>query len=171
LGENVFGRLRPLLVLLSSYGQQQKGRILTVDNLRRRGFSLANWCCPCKKNEEFINHLLIHCEYIIDLWHLVLNIFGASWMMPSNILELLHCWKFQGWGHPKEAIWKVISTFLMWSIWREKNWRLFEESMSKVLSQKFSILRSLLDWVIVHVPNFDSMNLVDLICFLDCSSL
>jgi hypothetical protein len=72
------------------------GRILTVDNLRRRGFYLANWCCLCKMNEETINHLFIHYEYTADLWHLVLNIFGVSWVMSSNILELLHCWKFQG---------------------------------------------------------------------------
>jgi hypothetical protein len=40
-----------------------------------------------------------------------------------------------------------------------------------MLSQKSSFFRSLLDWVVVHVLNFDSMNLVDLINFLDCRSL
>jgi hypothetical protein len=30
--------------------------------------------------------------------------------MPSNILKLLHYWKTQRLGHPKEAIWKVIPT-------------------------------------------------------------
>jgi len=44
-----------------------KGRIITIDNLRRRGFSLANWCCLYKKNEQTINHLLVHCEYITGL--------------------------------------------------------------------------------------------------------
>jgi hypothetical protein len=33
--------------------------------------------------------------------------------MPSNTLELLHCWKNQGYRHSKEAIWKVILSFLM----------------------------------------------------------
>jgi hypothetical protein len=33
-----------------------------------------------------------------------------------------------------------------------------------VLFQKFSLLRSLLDWIIVNVPNFDSKNMV--ICFV-----
>jgi hypothetical protein len=40
-----------------------------------------------------------------------------------------------------------------------------------VLFQKSSFLISLLDWVIVNVLNFDSRNLVDLICFLDYSIL
>jgi len=51
------------------------------------------------------------------------------------------------------------------------NWRLFKDSESNVLFQKSSFLRSLLDWVIVNVPNFDSENLVDFICFSNCSSL
>jgi hypothetical protein len=31
------------------------GRILTVDNLRRRRFKLINQCCLCKKDEKTIN--------------------------------------------------------------------------------------------------------------------
>jgi hypothetical protein len=84
------------------------GRILMVDNLKRWGFQLVNRCCLCKKDEETINHLLIHCESTVDIWHLVFNIFGVSWVMPSNILQFLQCWRLQGRGHPKEAIWKVI---------------------------------------------------------------
>ena len=45
------------------------GRILMVDNLKRWGFQLVNWCCLCKKDEETINHLLIHCESTVDIWH------------------------------------------------------------------------------------------------------
>lgn len=95
------------------------GRILTVDNLRLWGFQLVNRCCLCNKDEETINHLL-H-EYAADIWHLVLNSFGVSRVMPGNILQFLHCWKFQGRGHPREVIWKVIPALLMWSVWKEKS--------------------------------------------------
>jgi hypothetical protein len=74
-------------------------------------------------------------------------------------------------GTPQRGNLESYFALLMWSIWRERNRRLFEDSESNVLFQKSSFLRSLLDWVIVNVPNFDSENLVDLICFLDCSSL
>jgi len=43
------------------------------------------------------------------------------------------CWKVQWQGHPKEAIWKVIPALLIWSIWKERNGRLFEDSESNVL--------------------------------------
>jgi hypothetical protein len=41
-----------------------------------------------------------------------------------------------------------------------------------VLFQKSSFfLRSFLAWVSLYVPSFVSENLLDLICFLDCTSL
>jgi hypothetical protein len=112
-----------------------------VDNLRWE-FQLINQCCLCKKEEETINHLLLHCEFTVDIWHLMLNSFGVFWVTPGNILQLLHCWKFIGHGRPKETIWKVISALLMRSIWRERNCLLFEDNETNVLLLKSSFLRS-----------------------------
>jgi hypothetical protein len=53
-------------------------RILKMNTLRKRDFSLANWCCLRKKNEEMTNHLLIHCEYTSAFWQLILNLFEVS---------------------------------------------------------------------------------------------
>jgi len=64
------------------------GKILTIDNLRRRGLTLVNWCCLCKKSEETVNLILIHFEFTSEIFHLVLILFGVSWAMLGNILEL-----------------------------------------------------------------------------------
>ena len=90
--------------------------------------------------------------------------------MPSNILDLFHCWKIQWQEHSKGAVWKVIIAFLMWSIWIERSECLFD-SKSNVLSLKSLFLRSLLDWAVVYVFNFSSLDLVDLVKLLDCGSL
>jgi hypothetical protein len=37
------------------------GRILTCDNLRKRGFVLARWGYMCKNDDELVDHLFIHC--------------------------------------------------------------------------------------------------------------
>lgn len=42
------------------------GKILTMDNLRKCGLIVMDWCYMCKKNDEFVDHLLLHCEMI---WH------------------------------------------------------------------------------------------------------
>jgi hypothetical protein len=36
------------------------GKILTLDNLHKRGIIVVEWCCMCKRSGKSINHLL-HC--------------------------------------------------------------------------------------------------------------
>ena len=43
------------------------GRILTANNLMRRGYQLAGWCCMCCRDGETINHLLIRCDLAFGL--------------------------------------------------------------------------------------------------------
>jgi hypothetical protein len=37
------------------------GKFLTHDNLHK-SIVVVEWCCMCKKNGEFVDHLLFHCE-------------------------------------------------------------------------------------------------------------
>ena len=37
------------------------GQILTLDNLMLKGCILVNRCCMCHRNEETVDHLLLHC--------------------------------------------------------------------------------------------------------------
>jgi hypothetical protein len=38
------------------------GKLLTHDNLRRRGIVVVEWCVMCKKHQESVDHLLLHCD-------------------------------------------------------------------------------------------------------------
>ena len=74
------------------------GRMLTLDNLKRRGRALANRRFLCGEGEETIDHLLIHCSKIKILWELLLVIFGVSWVFSlcerdSSFLESFFCGK------------------------------------------------------------------------------
>ena len=44
------------------------GRILTIDNLRRRKVNVLDWCYMCKKRGESISHLLMHCLVASEVW-------------------------------------------------------------------------------------------------------
>ena len=44
------------------------GQILTLDNLMVRGRILVNRCCMCHRNEETVDHLLLHCPIAHSLW-------------------------------------------------------------------------------------------------------
>ena len=44
------------------------GKLLTLDQLKRRGRAFANRCFLCEEDEETIGHLLIHCKKARTLW-------------------------------------------------------------------------------------------------------
>ncbi|RVW76360.1 putative ribonuclease H protein [Vitis vinifera] len=47
------------------------GKVLTQEQLQRRGFSLANRCFLCLSEEETVDHLLLHCVKTRVLWNLL----------------------------------------------------------------------------------------------------
>ena len=88
------------------------GKILTIDNLRRRRVTIMDWYCMCKVDGESVNHLLLHCPVALELWNLVLALFGVVWVMPKGV-ELLCCWAGRFGKFRAGAIWKIIPHCLM----------------------------------------------------------
>ena len=39
-----------------------------TDNLQKRAFIMADWCCLCKSDGKSASHLLLHCPIACDLW-------------------------------------------------------------------------------------------------------
>jgi hypothetical protein len=68
------------------------GKILTLDNLRKKNIVLINRCGMCKRDEETIDHLLLHCECAEVLWNAFFSRFGLVWTMPRGVVNLLQCW-------------------------------------------------------------------------------
>ena len=65
------------------------GKILINDNLLKGGFFLVGWFCMCQCNGKTVDHLLLHCDIAYVLWSEVFKLFGAQWMMPLIVLDLL----------------------------------------------------------------------------------
>jgi hypothetical protein len=72
------------------------GKILTLDNLRRRQVIMVNRCCLCKLEGESVDHLLLHCEVAHTLWNTILSRFGLSLVMPNSVVDLMFCWWSRG---------------------------------------------------------------------------
>ena len=53
-------------------------KVLTLDQLNRRGKVLANRCFLCEEDEETINHLLVHYKKVKMPWDLFLSIVGTN---------------------------------------------------------------------------------------------
>ena len=103
-----------------------RGKILTCDNLMRRGHVLAGWCCMCKNHWETGDHLLLHCEVATALWCLVFSMFGIQWVLPAKVLDMLAGW--HNWfGRRSSTVWNLAPLCVMWSLWKERNRRIFED--------------------------------------------
>ena len=52
------------------------GKVLTLDQLQKHRWSLVNRCFLCKEDEQFIDHILLHCSLVRILWKLLFGLFG-----------------------------------------------------------------------------------------------
>jgi hypothetical protein len=68
------------------------GKILTLDNLRKRRVIVIDRCCLCKMNGESVDHFLFHCEVARALWNAIFSRFSLSWVMPLWVVDLFACY-------------------------------------------------------------------------------
>jgi len=62
------------------------------DKLKRRNFSGPSRCSMCLEEEESMDHLLVHCQWVSSLWDLSL-FDGVSWIQPSNVSDVVVAWR------------------------------------------------------------------------------
>uniref|UniRef100_A0A2N9F7C8 Reverse transcriptase domain-containing protein n=1 Tax=Fagus sylvatica TaxID=28930 RepID=A0A2N9F7C8_FAGSY len=121
------------------------GRILTCDNLMRRGYTMAGWCCMCCCDGETVDHLLLHCSAGQKLWNYVFLTFRVHWVLPRKVADLLFGW--HNWfGKHHSHIWNLIPLCLMWTVWRERNLRTFEDLSTPPDQLLGTFVTSLFDW-------------------------
>jgi hypothetical protein len=125
------------------------GKILTVDNLRKRKIIIVGRCYLCKRDGESVDHLL-HCDVASTLWNHVLSWFGMSWVMPRIVIDLFACW----WkaGRPRSAaVWKIVPICILWCVWKEKNLRCFEDLENSLEDIVASFLHMLYLWTVAFL--------------------
>jgi len=103
------------------------GKILTYDNLRRSRIVVVEWCCMCKKHGESVDHFLLHCDVAWVVWSFFYSLLRVEWVMPSSVLDLLSGWGTLLGHGPTNHIWKQVPLCVLWGLWRERNFRLFED--------------------------------------------
>lgn len=110
------------------------GAINTTDRLQRRMpymYLSPSWCHMCCQHVESPPHLFAHCSFATCFWNFILEAFGWSLTCPNSISNLLASLLV---GHPfgssKRTIWLVIVHAFFWTLWGERNDRLFRGSYS-----------------------------------------
>jgi mannosylglycoprotein endo-beta-mannosidase len=143
------------------------GRSLTIDNLRRRGLILADWCFLCRCGGESVDHVLLHCPYASGLWFHVLKILNFQWVMPEKVEGVLRCWHRSFRNPFAKTIWRMIPHCIWWCLWRERNNRCFEDCSLSLVRLQGVLLSLLFSWVnsALGCPFLD---FPDFVSFLAC---
>ena len=95
------------------------GKVLTLDQLQKRGWTLVNRYALCKELET-IDHILLHCDKTRVLWQLVFSSFGIQWVIFEMIRETLLGWPNSFVGRRRVKAWKVAPLCIFWTISKER---------------------------------------------------
>ncbi|CAN1356356.1 Putative ribonuclease H protein At1g65750 [Linum perenne] len=102
-------------------------KIASIDNLQRRGMTLANRCVLCEKDLESVDHLFIHCEFAVEVWNRVSSVLSLLGPRNEDVRGLIQAWKCMNCTPTFEEVAGVIIHGIFWYIWLERNERIFSE--------------------------------------------
>ena len=91
------------------------GKILTLEQLQRKGYSLANRCFLCLSELETVDYLLLHCVKTQTLWNLLFSLFGVAWVLSSLVKETLLGWHGAFVGKTHKKTWQMAPLYIFWS--------------------------------------------------------
>jgi hypothetical protein len=86
----------------------------------------------------FFVFFFFHCEIAGALWSAIFSVVALTWIMPRRVVGFFACWRGLS-GSPHSApVWKMVPLCFLWYIWRERNYRSFEDHERMVVDLSFS---------------------------------
>jgi hypothetical protein len=67
-------------------------KILTAENLRKRGMHGASRCVLCQQQEESLQHLFFHCIYSKEVWEIALGDLSHFMNWPNKVMDFFNNW-------------------------------------------------------------------------------
>jgi hypothetical protein len=97
-------------------------KILTWENLVKRGIVGPSRCVLCGNNEENVRHIFVDCSFTKDIWYIIqkdLN-FESVWE-GGQIADCLQTWI------KKKENYKEIPCYICWEVWKHRKLVIFED--------------------------------------------
>ncbi|CAN1274793.1 hypothetical protein LINPERPRIM_LOCUS15521, partial [Linum perenne] len=125
-------------------------KIATVDNLQRRGFSLANKCVLCCSAHESVNHIFIQCAFASEIWKKLSSTLSIYGPRHSDVRDFISEWKGLNCVSEFTPALKMLMHSTFWLIWKERNNRIFDDSASSASTTLRKITFDVADCLTVH---------------------
>ena len=130
-------------------------KVLILDQLKSRGWILANRCFFCLAKEESTNHL----------WESLFTFFGVTWVLPCSVRETLLGWFGSFVSKKYKKAWKLTPLCLFWVVWKERNRITFCNEEFSVHRLKYSFVCSLWSWTKLYL-DAGPLSLIDFLNWL-----
>ena len=118
-------------------------KLNTQDLSRRRKPFLSispSLCVMCRKGSKSVNHLFLHCSVAQRIWTIIIQKFNLAWVIPQDINHLIEGDFMMGREPRTKLLWSLVIYVVIWSLWTERNWRIFErreESSGNILDSVY----------------------------------
>lgn len=125
------------------------GKINTKAKLASLGIIPADQaaCILCDKEVEFVDHLFLHCIRARQIWHWWLEIWELKGAFPSSLRSMYDQWLPPIKGKFFKKIWAAIFFIIVWSLWKERNMRIFDRKCSSPAEIQDLVLTRLCCWI------------------------
>ena len=140
-------------------------RVLTNDQLKRREWNIPNRCFLCKEEEETNDHFFLFCTKVDMLWNLIFSLFGVHWVLHSTVRGKLLGWNGAFVGKERAKAWRAAPLCLLWTLWKERNGRAFNNVERADQAIKYSFLYTFVNWARVYIEDH-TVSLIDFIDWL-----
>ena len=106
-------------------------RLLTGENLERRGIAGPFRCPLCVVNTETITNLFFNCPYSVSIWNEVIITKDDGFSWTGNNQDFFIHWDRMykgelGGKNDVRACWQKLPKIVCWCIWLERNQRIFQ---------------------------------------------
>ena len=141
------------------------GKVLTMDQLNKRGFELASRCPLYKEDEENIDHLLLHFPLVWGFWAALISLQGMEWVCSFLVKDLMVGWTTFPIRKKAKNLWQAALSSLCWAICNERNMVVFDNVIFSQEMLKNSFITSLTSWTgLIYEGEYSIVNL--LMCVL-----
>ncbi|XP_011625346.1 uncharacterized protein LOC105421067 [Amborella trichopoda] len=123
---STFLALIPKRAVIAEIADVRPDKILTVDNLIKKGKILLKVCLLCKNDGETGLHLLIQYSFTTRLWYWLFEMVGVQMPLPQRIDDLVTSLKAPFLPKIGRVVWKITVVTILWEIRKEMNKRTFE---------------------------------------------
>jgi hypothetical protein len=126
-----------------------KRRIWTADRRHRHGTRGTRYLLACDQENETCNHLLVSCSYAKEVWWAVLSGFSCQCKFTPPANSLSSWWVRLRNLQPRTKRKGMNSLFMLviWSLWKERNARLFKGSSTAAPELVQKVRQELQLWV------------------------